>query len=70
MTPDTDAAVIAAKLTEAQRRAVLKLIVPDGGGKWPARHALVDKGLMTGFPNYSFTPLARQVRAHLLGEQP
>ena len=56
---------IAAGLTRAQREAVVRLRVPEGGGKWPARHALVDKGLMTPFPRHEFTELARAVRRHI-----
>ncbi|UYY77759.1 hypothetical protein [Sphingomonas sp. R1] len=59
---DERAREIAGKLTKAQREAMLALTLPEGGGKWPARHALREKGLLGPFPNYGFTDLAIAVR--------
>lgn len=63
MTPTIEE--LARGLTEAQKRAVMALRVPDGRGKWPARHSLVDKGLLSPFPRHSWTPLGLTLRAYL-----
>ena len=65
MTPDI--AAIVAKLTPAQRRAVLTGEAL-GGGMWAVRNALARKGLFTSMP-FRITPLGEQVRAALAGEQ-
>lgn len=66
MTGEPEIEAVVRGLTKAQERAVRTLTVPDGGGKWPARHALVDKGLLHPFPRHAFTDLAHAVRQHLL----
>lgn len=61
--PDLD--LLAATLTKAQLRYVTTLREPDGRGKWPARNALVAKGLMKGFPSGGATELCLVLRARI-----
>lgn len=74
MTIATDLLAIAAKLTPAQRRAVLAGKIGNGfdqgRGYWPLRNALLDKGLFT-IANHRLVPaaLGRDLRAHLLETQ-
>jgi hypothetical protein len=62
-----EAQEIAKKLTKAQRRAVMKGIVPCGRGYWPLRHAMLGKGLinLTDF----LSPLGLAVR-QILSDTP
>jgi hypothetical protein len=55
---------IAAKLTKAQRASLHTLREPDGRGKWPARHALVGKGLFEYHP-WRPTAIGLEIRAYL-----
>ena len=56
---------IVAKLTEAQRRAVLgKRRLDSGPGMWPLRSSLRELGLIEGF-GANPTPLWHAVRAYL-----
>lgn len=65
MTAAPDPAAIAARLTKAQREAVLRATAPDGPGMWPCRNALTRDGLFTGFAGTVITPLGLSVRAIL-----
>ena len=64
--PMTDPQAIAARLSEAQKRALLQNREPDGRGKWPVQNALIDKGLSMSFP-WCLTPLGLAVRSILGG---
>lgn len=55
---------IAAKLTKAQRKALLSMQQPSGSGKWPVQNGLVVKGLASVYP-WRWTPLGLAVRAEL-----
>lgn len=65
----TNAESIFKSLTLAQLRALNRLAVPDGPGKWPCRNALTDKGLLETWPSYGWTALAYRVRAHIKSDQ-
>jgi len=54
---------IVAKLTDAQRRALLTGSA-SGTGKWPLRYALASKGLAESMP-FRLTPLGLEVRDEL-----
>lgn len=74
MTNATDFAAIAAKLTPAQRRAVLAGKIGNGfdqgRGYWPLRHALLDKGLFTvANHRLALSLLGRELQAYILGAQ-
>lgn len=69
MTQPTTVEKLAASLSEAQRRAILSGRQPDGRGKWPARNALIDKGLAHSYP-WRLTELGWSVRAHLTKSEP
>lgn len=57
----SEAERIAGELTEAQRRSVLLEREPNGRGKWPARSALLNKGLARSWP-WKLTPLGLEVK--------
>lgn len=62
-------ALIAAKLTPAQRRAVLAGGPAMGPGFWPLRAALRHKGLLApAFHSNALSELGIAVRAHLQKE--
>lgn len=63
-----DLAAIVRGLTKAQRETLQTMREPDGRGKWPARNALVGKGLFQYHP-WCITPLGFDVRAHLTKSQ-
>lgn len=60
-----DIAETAGKLTKAQRFWVIQARSPSGGGMWAVRNALARLGLAEPFSGRP-TPLAAEVRAHLL----